>query len=133
MYVDGARDPLMTATDTTFTGGRVGFGSFDNYGRARDLVIAGSPSATRTPEPRAGGGREPAWKATLVGRRHRGAGRRTGRRPARPHVVGASAADRTPVSDPIPEGPGGSELGLVLEEYHQFPKSEPARRRPTTG
>ena len=28
----------MTATDTTFAGGRVGFGSFDNYGRVRDVV-----------------------------------------------------------------------------------------------
>ncbi len=30
-----------------------------------------------------------------------------------------------PVSDPIPEDPARSSLGLVLEEYHQFPKSEP--------
>ena len=43
VYVDGASEPLMTATDTTFSGGRVAFGSFDNYGRARDLVIAGTP------------------------------------------------------------------------------------------
>jgi hypothetical protein len=41
VYVDGARTPLMTATDTTFSGGRAGFGSFDNFGRVRDVVVAG--------------------------------------------------------------------------------------------
>ena len=41
--VDGSRTPLMTATDTTFASGRVGFGSFDNYGRARDLLVVGRP------------------------------------------------------------------------------------------
>ena len=41
VYVDGSRDPLMTATDTTFAGGRIGFGSFDNYGRVRDVVALG--------------------------------------------------------------------------------------------
>ena len=44
VYVDGADEPLMTATDTTFSGGRVGFGSFDNYGRVRDVVVAGTPA-----------------------------------------------------------------------------------------
>jgi hypothetical protein len=41
VYVDDAREPLMTATDTTFAGGRVGFGSFDNYGRVRDVFVVG--------------------------------------------------------------------------------------------
>ena len=41
MYVDGCREPLMTATDTAFAGGRVGFGSFDNYGRVRDVFVVG--------------------------------------------------------------------------------------------
>ena len=41
MFVDGRREPLITATDTTFSGGRVGFGSFDNYGRVRDVLVAG--------------------------------------------------------------------------------------------
>jgi glucose/arabinose dehydrogenase len=45
VYVDGARDPLMTATDTTFGSGRVGFGSFDNTGRLRDLRLTGTPTA----------------------------------------------------------------------------------------
>ena len=44
VFVDGADEPLMTATDTTFSGGRVAFGSFDNYGRARDLVLSGKPA-----------------------------------------------------------------------------------------
>ncbi|GIF71585.1 hypothetical protein Asi02nite_11030 [Asanoa siamensis] len=44
VYVDGARDPLMTAKDTTFTSGRVGFGSFDNIGRLRDLRVTGTPA-----------------------------------------------------------------------------------------
>jgi hypothetical protein len=41
VFVDGATEPLITATDTTFSGGRIGFGSFDNIGRARDIVVAG--------------------------------------------------------------------------------------------
>ncbi|WP_206515936.1 hypothetical protein [Nocardioides pantholopis] len=41
VFVDGARKPLMTATDTTFSGGRAGFGSFDNFGRVRDVLVAG--------------------------------------------------------------------------------------------
>ncbi|GLW63455.1 hypothetical protein Arub01_16990 [Actinomadura rubrobrunea] len=39
VYVDGSRRPLMTAVDTTFRSGRVGFGSFDNVGRLRDLTV----------------------------------------------------------------------------------------------
>ena len=30
----------MTAVDTTFASGRVGFGSFDNIGRLRDLRVS---------------------------------------------------------------------------------------------
>ncbi|MEV1328066.1 PQQ-dependent sugar dehydrogenase [Micromonospora costi] len=45
VYVDGAKDPLMTARDTTFGSGRVGFGSFDNVGRLRDLSVRGTPAA----------------------------------------------------------------------------------------
>jgi hypothetical protein len=45
VYVDGSAEPLMTATDTSFSGGRVGFGSFDNYGRIRDVTVLGT---TRT-------------------------------------------------------------------------------------
>jgi hypothetical protein len=44
-YVDGADEPLMTATDTTFSGGRVGFGSFDNYGRVRHVRVVGTPAS----------------------------------------------------------------------------------------
>ncbi|WP_233578874.1 sorbosone dehydrogenase family protein [Micromonospora sp. BL4] len=44
VYVDGQRDPLMTAKDTTFGSGRVGFGSFDNVGRLRDLTVTGTPA-----------------------------------------------------------------------------------------
>lgn len=43
-YVDGADEPLMTATDTTFSGGRTGFGSFDNYGRVRHFRAVGTAS-----------------------------------------------------------------------------------------
>jgi hypothetical protein len=42
VYVDGADEPLMTATDTTFSGGRVGFGSFDNFGRVRHFRAVGT-------------------------------------------------------------------------------------------
>jgi hypothetical protein len=41
VYVDGAAEPLMTATDTSFAGGRVAFGSFDNFGRVRDVFVVG--------------------------------------------------------------------------------------------
>jgi Glucose / Sorbosone dehydrogenase len=45
VYVDGSNDPLMTARDTTFGSGRVGFGSFDNIGRTRDFQVKGTPAA----------------------------------------------------------------------------------------
>ncbi len=41
VYVDGSPYPLMTAVDKTFSSGRVGFGSFDNIGRLRDLRVLG--------------------------------------------------------------------------------------------
>jgi len=41
VYVDGSAEPLMTATDTSFAGGRVAFGSFDNFGRVRDVFVVG--------------------------------------------------------------------------------------------
>lgn len=41
VYLDGADEPRMTATDTSFAGGRFGFGSFDNFGRIRDVTVAG--------------------------------------------------------------------------------------------
>ena len=53
VWVDGDDTPLMTATDTTFDGGRIGFGSFDNTGRMRDLVVSvpaaveAAPTTTR--------------------------------------------------------------------------------------
>lgn len=42
VYIDDSPTPLMTATDTTFRSGRVGFGSFDNAGRLRDLTVTGT-------------------------------------------------------------------------------------------
>ncbi|WP_229812304.1 PQQ-dependent sugar dehydrogenase [Lentzea flava] len=41
VYLDGSPFPLMTAVDRTFSSGRVGFGSFDNIGRMRDLRVHG--------------------------------------------------------------------------------------------
>jgi len=46
VWVDGAAEPLMTGTDTTFTGGRVGFGSFDNFGRTRHFRATGTAAPT---------------------------------------------------------------------------------------
>ncbi|MDL4775499.1 MULTISPECIES: PQQ-dependent sugar dehydrogenase [Thermomonosporaceae] len=43
--VDGAAKPVMTALDTTFGSGRVGFGSFDNIGRIRGLTVRGTPAS----------------------------------------------------------------------------------------
>ena len=45
VYLDGAKDPLMTARDTTFGSGRVGFGSFDNIGRTNSFKVTGTPAA----------------------------------------------------------------------------------------
>lgn len=42
VYVDDLREPLMTGTDPTFDGGRIGFGSFDNYGRVRGAYALGT-------------------------------------------------------------------------------------------
>lgn len=39
VYVDGLDAPLFTANDDTFSEGRVGFGSFDNFGRLRNLSV----------------------------------------------------------------------------------------------
>ncbi|MDQ4055624.1 MAG: hypothetical protein M3237_23435, partial [Actinomycetota bacterium] len=36
-----------------------------------------------------------------------------------------AAAAGDPVADPIPEDPTRSSLGLVLEEFHQLPKTDP--------
>lgn len=44
-YLDGSKDPVMTASDTTFTSGRVGFGSFDNQGRLRRMTVTGTPAS----------------------------------------------------------------------------------------
>ncbi|GAB2808956.1 hypothetical protein GCM10027176_12160 [Actinoallomurus bryophytorum] len=42
VYLDHAKNPLMTAVDRTFTSGRVGFGSFDNIGRVRNFEVTGT-------------------------------------------------------------------------------------------
>ncbi|MBO2450656.1 PQQ-dependent sugar dehydrogenase [Actinomadura barringtoniae] len=44
-YIDGSRTPLITSIDSTFASGKVGFGSFDNIGRIRDLKVTGTPAA----------------------------------------------------------------------------------------
>ncbi|MGM1018739.1 MAG: PQQ-dependent sugar dehydrogenase [Actinomycetota bacterium] len=49
VYVDGLDVPLMTANDDTFTEGRVGFGSFDNFGRIRDLTVTTAPTDATAP------------------------------------------------------------------------------------
>ena len=43
VFFDDMDEPLMTATDTTYAGGRFGFGSFDNYGRAKHVKVVGTP------------------------------------------------------------------------------------------
>ncbi|WP_241744557.1 PQQ-dependent sugar dehydrogenase [Cellulosimicrobium arenosum] len=49
VYVDGLDTPLLTANDTTFAEGRVGFGSFDNVGSMRDLVVTTADDAGEVP------------------------------------------------------------------------------------
>ncbi|MEQ8762662.1 MAG: hypothetical protein RL885_01960 [Planctomycetota bacterium] len=41
VYFDDMDEPIMIAEDKTFTWGRVGFGSFDDTGRMRNLRITG--------------------------------------------------------------------------------------------
>lgn len=50
VYIDNAEIPLMTATNTAFVGGRVGFGSFDNFGRARNVSVTADLVAPPEPE-----------------------------------------------------------------------------------
>jgi Ca2+-binding RTX toxin-like protein len=57
VYVDDFSKPRMTATSKTLTSGRIGFGSFDNFGRMRNLTVTG------TNEKHVCGGRMP----TIVG------------------------------------------------------------------
>lgn len=42
VFVDDMSKPRMTATDKTLTSGRIGFGSFDNFGRMRNLTVTGT-------------------------------------------------------------------------------------------
>lgn len=42
VYVDDLTKPRITATDKTLRSGRVGFGSFDNFGRMRNLTLTGT-------------------------------------------------------------------------------------------
>lgn len=58
VYVDDLERPRMTATDKTFDSGRVGFGSFDNFGRLRGLTLTG------TDERHVCGGRVPTMLGT---------------------------------------------------------------------
>ncbi|PXY28371.1 hypothetical protein BAY60_13235 [Prauserella muralis] len=44
---------------------------------------------------------------------------------APPTMAGAQTAPDEPITDPVPEDPVPSRLGLVLEEYAQLPESEP--------
>jgi hemolysin type calcium-binding protein len=60
VFVDDFSKPRMTATDKTLTSGRVGFGSFDNFGRVRNFTVTG------TDERDVCGGRTP----TILGTEH---------------------------------------------------------------
>ncbi|MEV0345776.1 hypothetical protein AB0H88_08415 [Nonomuraea sp. NPDC050680] len=51
VFMDGSTTPLITATDRTFTSGRVGFGSFDNIGRVRNLTVTGTPARADRSQP----------------------------------------------------------------------------------
>jgi hypothetical protein len=41
VYFDNMREPYMTASDKTFTSGRVGIGTFDDHGNFDDIVLRG--------------------------------------------------------------------------------------------
>jgi hypothetical protein len=42
VFVDGSKRAVMTAVDTTIRAGRVGFGSFDDTGEFRKILVSGS-------------------------------------------------------------------------------------------
>jgi hypothetical protein len=41
IFMDGSTEPVLKATDTTIRAGRVGFGSFDETGEFRNIVVTG--------------------------------------------------------------------------------------------
>lgn len=41
VYFDDMTTPIMTAHDSTFTHGRIGFGTFDDTGRFDDIIVRG--------------------------------------------------------------------------------------------
>jgi hypothetical protein len=41
VYVDGAQTPALTAVDRTIEGGGAGFGSFEDTGLIREIVVRG--------------------------------------------------------------------------------------------
>ena len=47
VFMDDLRKPLMTATDTTFRSGAIGFGSFDDTGAIRDVRYTEGAPETR--------------------------------------------------------------------------------------
>ena len=49
VFVDNLREPLMTATDTTFRSGAIGFGSFDDTGGIRNLKWIDGPGPLLDP------------------------------------------------------------------------------------
>jgi len=44
VFVDGESEPIMTATDRTIPGGRLGVGSFDDAGAFRSIQVQGTPA-----------------------------------------------------------------------------------------
>jgi hypothetical protein len=49
VYFDDMKTPIMTATDKTFTWGRVGLGSFDDSGNWADVQLYGVKAEKKTP------------------------------------------------------------------------------------
>ena len=39
IFMDGSTTPVLKATDTTIAAGRIGFGSFDETGEFRNIVV----------------------------------------------------------------------------------------------
>jgi hypothetical protein len=48
--LDVPAEPILTANDTTFTGGYVGFGSFDNKGNVRNVKVWAEASTPGSPD-----------------------------------------------------------------------------------
>ncbi len=133
VWVDGHDTPLMTATDTTFGSGKIGFGSFDNTGRMRDLVVSvpaaeeAAPTTTQLDLSRQLNvyGREATAEVTVASEAGTPSGTVEIRAGSEVVATGELGADGT-ASVPLPRdlGAGAHRLTAVFVGTYEFESSE---------